>query len=111
MLKRLGEFLRKAVRRGLESILTPENEEQAGDSLILDCIVQGQSGPLAAKYLIRGVIGPRLVGVPVSGGGHGERLISEAEAIDPKKFHKLWNKFSGGAKLIWEDTGEEVGSE
>lgn len=108
--------LLKAARAAFESFSealrgpqTAENPSQVSEVPILEVVLQGRSGPLYGKYLIRGVIGNRLVGIPVDGSGSGERLISQREAVDPRKFQKFFKmSVPKETKMVWEDTRQEV---
>lgn len=102
----------ESILRGLRGSNTRDSEKGDSDTPILEVLISGRLGPLHAKYLIRGVIGTRLVGLPVDGSGQGERLIDVYEAVDKDHFYRLLRRFrQGGMRLIWEDTREEVGDE
>ena len=102
-------YLKKCLRKALKSLLEDDQPESVVREPYLDVVIQGKGGPLLTKYLIIGVVGCRLQGVPASGRETGVRLIAEHEAVDHNAFCDLWKQNVGeGVKLVWEDTLEEV---
>ena len=102
-------YLRKYLARALKSLLTDDQPASVPREPYLNVLLQGKSGPLLTRYLIVGVIGTRLQGIPINGGSNGVRLIAETEAVDKEQFQALWKQHTGQhVKLVWEDTLEEV---
>jgi len=71
----------------------------------LDCRVPRQpvAGRVDKQYKVQGSVGVRLIGVAADG---EVRTLGESDAVDPKKFHRLWRKFLHGKRLTWEDGSE-----
>lgn len=102
-------YLKSCLRKALKSLLSDDLVESVPREPYLDVLLQGKSGPILSKYLIVGVLGVRLQGIPVSGREQGVRLIAEHEAVDRQHFQDLWRQNNGESlKLVWEDTLEEV---
>jgi len=99
MLRKLKARLRQWLFDGVE----PSAVGLAAPPLkmVLDCLVRTRGKATPKSYRVSGVCGLMLVGTCVD--DSSTRLVSSAEALDQDHFCRLWQHFSGGARITWAD--------
>lgn len=73
------------------------------DDSCLDCMVFDKGSSHSIRLLVTGSVGLFLRGRMVGSQGEVIRLVGESDAVDKGKFWQLWQRFTEGTDIRWED--------